>query len=252
MPVSFRGLSPTILSKLEVLGYKDDITYIIENQETLKNPKKQLEIILNQSTTSTASLRAPEGYHLPKIMQNLEPELLDKFGGHPCAAGFSSQTNKLPLIKSGFLDHLNNSSQVIADITQYQTEIPSNIRERINPSMRASLDKNLIYIDYESLNLELLSQLFLLEPFGIDFPFPYFLFELPSQFVSSRKIIGQKGNHIKLTMNNGLSLTFFNLEVDLINSINSSNNNFIILAKLSQNAWNNSTKLELIGEGITI
>ena len=140
----------------------------------------------------------------------------------------------------------------MVDMSEYQANIPNHILARINPTMKASFDKNLIYADYESLNSDFLGEVFLLEPFGIDFPFPYFLFELPNQFLNNRKVIGQKGNHIKLTMDNSLSLTFFNLDLDLISDINNSNKDFIILAKISQNTWNNSTKLELIGESISI
>ncbi len=252
MPGSFKALSPVILAKLEVLGYSGDIKFLIDNQENLKNPFEQLAAILNQTSSSTASLRAPEGYHLPKIMQSLDPALLDKFGGHPCAAGFSTKTDNLPAVKKSFLDYLSKGNHTTLDTSQYQKSIPKEIVERISPTMKASLDKNLIYIDYKSLNSEFLGEVFLLEPFGIDFPFPYFLFELPNQFLSNRKVIGQKGNHIKLTINNGLSLTFFNLDLDLIADINNSNKDFIILAKISQNTWNNATKLELIGESISI
>ena len=252
MTKSYNQLSPEVKSKLELLGIDIEVKYIIENQSSLTRPSEQLANLLKKPSTSTASLRAPEGYHLPNIMSSLEGGILDKFGGHPCAAGFSTRTEALSLVKQGFLDYLSHGDQGVLDMSSYQSQIPSNLIAKMTHSMRASLDKNVIYIDYNQLNLTLLAEVFRLEPFGIDFPFPYFLFELPSLRVASRKVLGSESKHIKIGLDNGINLTFFNLELDLVKRINAGNSDLIILAKLSQNTWNNKTTLELIGEAICV
>jgi single-stranded-DNA-specific exonuclease len=181
-------------------------------------------------TLATASLRAPNGFHLPNIMKERE-DLFEKFGGHPQAAGFSARVENLPEIKQMFLTELQNP--------KYQ-----NIEGVLS---------NIIDIEYDELNIELLTGLFALEPFGLDFPMPYFRFKVAPNQIQARKLMGKLvQNHIKITLDNGINLTFFNLDVEQLQQIQETQNPFIFTAKFSQNVWNNQTKYELIGDGFEV
>jgi single-stranded-DNA-specific exonuclease len=183
------------------------------------------------SATSTASLRAPNGFHLPDIMQKGK-ELFLKFGGHPQAAGFSAETKNLTLIKQLFLSEINKP--------EYQ-----NLKEPIS--------SEIVIEDYRQINQNLFKEIFLLEPFGLDFPMPTFVFNIMSNKLKSRKLIGKKfpQTHIKIVLDNDMNLTFFNLGDDEIKTLLDLNavGGFKFQAKFSQNVWNNSTKYELIGIG---
>jgi single-stranded DNA-specific DHH superfamily exonuclease len=230
-------------------------------------------------TLATASLRAPENYHLPEAMtqveqknQQIEQGIFIKFGGHPGASGFTAKNENLEIIKAGLIQTLENQLQTkITKQNQFQPNnslpyndtIPKNILSTLNQQ------KNLIYFNpTELVELpQILSQIWNLDPFGQDFPIPLFAFILKTY--TSKKIGKTQDNHLKINFetsaNQTLNLTFFNLENDQVQQILSltpsnisptispiNKPKLLILAKASQNTWNGATTDELIGEKIYI
>ena len=73
----------------------------------------------------TASLRAPEGYHLPNAMnlcQEEYAELFNKFGGHPCAAGFSIQKENMSKAKELMTKHLTAQGLALGSSSGSKTD----------------------------------------------------------------------------------------------------------------------------------
>jgi single-stranded DNA-specific DHH superfamily exonuclease len=204
----------------------------------------------------TASLRAPEGYHLPaamtvisKLYDTLETSsttLFTKFGGHPCAAGFTTTIENLADARELLSEELAKQGQDLNSNQKSYFEIknlPANVQ---NLSFR----KDTILVQESEIDLDFISQIMSLDPFGQDFPFPQILFELKSK--GGFRWIGELQNHLKIILENNINCTAFNIDKEAKSQILESTSSIWILAKVSQNTWNNSTKLELIADKVII
>jgi single-stranded-DNA-specific exonuclease len=194
----------------------------------------------------TASLRAPEGFHLPDAMnlcQTEIPGLFNKFGGHPCAAGFSIDPQNL--VKAKELMSKNLSQQGLLtnqkSNSQPKFEIPTKL-------MQYSAKKEVIWLSEKDVDLELLGQIDSLDPFGQDFPMPYLAFQVLESTISNVQWLGNEQKHLKLKNLNQIPLTFFNLKPETKEFFESKNKleTLWVFAKLNQNAWNNTRTLELV------
>lgn len=131
-------------------------------------------IVLNKKEgIAKGSARSISGFSIYEAMKSGE-DLLNTFGGHELAAGLSLNEENIDAFRKR--------------INQYAYEKPrvypeTDIDVRLNP---------------DTINLNLLSSMEILEPFGMDNPSPVFgLFKMRLDEVS---IIGEKGNHRRLTM----------------------------------------------------
>jgi len=205
-------------------------------------------------TEATASLRAPEGYNLVKAMGKLDPSLLDKFGGHPGAAGFTTNPGKLEAIENDLVGALSEQEETLQDIEtsfipwDYQYTIPVKLE-------KLKTKKNLIWLNKEILTPQFLSETMSLDPFGQDFPFPQFVFPLSHYSI---KFLGQDEKHAKIFFS-GQQVTAFNLDKEIVQEFKKNINEqqlntkeIWVIAKISQNTWNGSTKNELVAEKIIL
>jgi single-stranded DNA-specific DHH superfamily exonuclease len=255
--------NPQLLTKLDNIGATVELTQLLDkiHNDASFDWEAGFKEIITKYSKATASLRAPnnQGYHLPQIMNNF-PELLIKFGGHPEAAGFTADSSNLSKIKSQFETQLQqiNFANNQKDIIKY---VPDDIYEQLSTNLkRLAQQPSTLYYNFNELNSQLLQQVFSLDPFGQDFPFPKFLFSLKRSDIIRHQVMGSDQNHIKLYFNNNISTTIFNLkEIEIQNIANYLQPNsqmqqkkVFILAKASQNVWNNTIKYELIGEYIEI
>lgn len=193
-----------------------------------------------------ASSRAPEGFNLPDAMKE-HSALFEKAGGHPGAAGFSALPEKLERIKIALISSLTEQGKIHKK-TQETTKLEKDsiLPDSLKPYL---LKKNTLCIDQGAITAELMQEILNLDPFGQDFPFPQFLFKAN---MTSFRWLGSENNHIKLTLTNGQAVTIFNLDNAIKESFlqNSDSLTIWLLAKISQNTWNNTTKLELIADKI--
>jgi single-stranded DNA-specific DHH superfamily exonuclease len=194
----------------------------------------------------TASLRAPEGYHLPDAMNLCQEEvsgLFNKFGGHPCAAGFSIEPQNLFKAKELLSKHLSQQGLSINQKSDSQTKV--NIPEKL---IQYSAKKEVVWITEKEIDLELLGQIDSLDPFGQDFPMPYLAFQVLDATLNNIQWLGNEQKHLKLKTINQIPLTFFNLKPETKDFFESKNKveNLWVFAKLNQNAWNNKRSLELV------
>jgi single-stranded-DNA-specific exonuclease len=211
------------------------------------------------SEVVSASLRAPEGYHLPNAILAMG-DLLIKGGGHPGAAGFSAKKIDLEPLRMEFTKAITaQSAQNILDKPIFApAETESKIRSNIAFTQQFSTlkyRKNLIWVDASELNVELLNQVFILDPYGQDFPMPSFVVQL-SITSANYKWLGQEQKHIKITLDTGITATVFNLKNDfkemLLKDTGVSTKTIWTELKMSQNTWNGKTSLELIAENIWV
>lgn len=194
------------------------------------------------------SLRAPEGFNLPKIMKSAGKDLFLKFGGHPQAAGFSAELEKLENIKIAMQKAVKNpknrpSSKKTSFIpTDYPFIPPKKL-------FMHRFKKNYLWIVPEQLSQKFLAEILSLEPFGQDFPQPKLIFPLEN---IKLKFFGENQTHYKLQAG-GVMLTGFNLKqkmVDNLKELNSKKTQNLtwFVTKISQNNWRNQTNFELIVE----
>jgi len=229
-------------------------------------------IISNQDPNyASSSLRAPEGFHLPLAMKEAGEELFEKFGGHPGAAGFSAKYENLEKIKQGMQAAF--AKQFEQQNMPETSFLPDFLKNKDLPEGIKNLqyDKKYIWTDFSQLSAQNLQSIWQLDPFGIDFPLPIFIFKLSSW---NLKWLGNEQKHLKLmppqinivdNMGANTTITAFNidnkirdyfLEHQNQNSNQSSSQDFNqeiwICAKPSQNTWNNKTTHELIAEEIVV
>jgi single-stranded DNA-specific DHH superfamily exonuclease len=195
----------------------------------------------------TASLRAPEGYHLPKAMNTIQERfgVFDKFGGHPCAAGFtvlakeSLEVAKVEMAKELELQAVNMS--------QNNVNYNANLQNLPDDLVPFQFRKEILWIEESKVDSELLNQIMSMDPFGQDFMLPNLAFEVMPSTLSNLKWLGSEQKHLKLTSVNGICLTFFNLEPELKNYfLNPKKTALWIITKPIQNCWMNKRTIELV------
>ena len=260
--------STNLQTKLSNSKYFDEIINLLFSklnllisQDEFKATKQQLltELLSNNASNNcTASLRAPDNYNLTKAMSD-NSDLFEKFGGHPQAAGFSAVNSNLDYIKKSLSTSLNTQSKLAKTNAKFYI---SNKTLEILPKKWKFLgaQKQIIEItNVTQLDIDLLTQITSLDPFGIDFPMPQFLCILKPKQIKSYKLIGDQKKHIKLYFwDTKLSVTCFNVEnintltkiIDENTQLENSEKNVLIVSKLSENIWKSTRSLELIAEYI--
>jgi len=206
-------------------------------------------IISLEDSGATASLRAPEGYHLPKAMTQCA-ELFAKFGGHPGAAGFTTTSENLNNIKPRMSQALEEQSLNLS--TQKSNYLPDWLKDTDLPLelQRETSQKKLLWLKSSDLETHLFTEIWSLDPFGQDFPMPVLVFRLSFKEISLLWM-GTEKNHLKITFNKIQSLTYFRVsheQKNIILKLINTESTFWVEAKISQNTWNGNTKNTLIAE----
>ena len=201
----------------------------------------------------SASLRAPEGYHLPNAMEASQldyPGLFNKFGGHPCAAGFSIEAENLSKAKELMQINLGKQGQELLDSQQTTTQIRTDVQS-LPPSLAQYHNKKeIIWLEELKVTNMLLEDIDSLDPYGQDFPLPLLAFPISLGTTNTIQWLGTEKKHLKLKTLNAIPLTFFNIkpETRAFFESNPKTQTGYVMAKLSQNCWNNKRVLELIVE----
>ena len=222
--------------------------------------EKPLEI--KEKMKVSASLRAPEGFSLPKAMNATGSDLFVKYGGHPGAAGFTCLAENLAKIKNAMKAYLKeqmqalNSQKINYQDANFEKIIQEFVKKtKINTNQNTEIlnlkyQKNLIYVETKELNQDFLQGIMNLDPFGQDFPFPYLLSIFNNYSV---RWLGLEQKHARINFANNY-FTVFNLSNDfkqklLKSEINSQKPEPILaVLKLNQNTFRGATNLDLIAE----
>lgn len=182
----------------------------------------------NKNNILKGSCRSIPKCNLFEILNNIDPCLLISFGGHKAAAGLSLKKENLMSFSDAF------SKEVLNRCTK------NDFQQKI------TIDS---FLELEEMNLKFWNDLTLLEPFGMDNAVPVFC--INDIIISDIKII--KDIHVKITVHSlekKISVIFFN-RLDIINAAKI-NQKISLLAKVTQNTWNEKINLELQGVDLKI
>lgn len=241
-----------IIDSTEVTNDKILVVYIPDIHESLagivagrvKEKYNKPTIILTKSEEGVkGSARSIEEYNMFEGLLACK-ELLDKFGGHPMAAGLSLQEDKVDELRK----ELNNKCKLTdEDLTR-----------------KIMIDASL---PLEYLNINLIKELDVLEPFGKGNAKP--VFGVRDVKVTKAMLLGKDKNILKLRLltNNNLTIdamifndleNFENKVIEkygnegLDNLYNKSNNNISMDFTFypSINEWNGNKSIQIIVNGI--
>ncbi|MCX6726487.1 MAG: single-stranded-DNA-specific exonuclease RecJ [Candidatus Shapirobacteria bacterium] len=176
-------------------------------------------VIAVDGELAKGSCRSISAFNMIKSLRLFDPLFVD-LGGHPGAAGFSIYTKNIPKLKQKITKLAN---------TQLKKYLPESVVE---------VDAQILPEAVTLKNIKTLKQL---EPFGIGNPEPMFLFK--QVIITSKKIIGSKGDHLKLKLGNLDAIAFKKGDLDKTLNIG---DKIDVVAKLDFNTWNNVTTPQLI------
>ena len=172
---------------------------------------------------SKASVRSVRGFNIIEFLRTASDMLVD-VGGHPMAAGFTVETQKLELLEKKLLD---SASKLIN-------------KEHLDRVLRIDC-----LLPGHLINLETFSEIQKLSPFGMANPEP--TFSTKGFLIEDLRLVGNDGKHLKLKLKERSS----NLEIEGIAFGMGESNGFRIGDKinlayqLEENVWNNNRKLQL-------
>lgn len=187
-------------------------------------------VISKKDGVSKGSARSIKGVNITKLIRS-QSHLLLGVGGHPMAAGFSIETNKIPQFKNALTQFALNT----IDDTLFDPVLD------IDCALNGS-----------KITLELYQAIKQLEPFGIGNPQP--TFALLGAKVISIQTLGKNGNHKKIRINCQGDLP---LEVLWFNAPASSDELHAgsiidVVGTLSLNIWKNRSSIQLLASDLRI
>lgn len=159
------GIIGIVASKLVEKYYKP--TFMMTYSEETKQIK--------------CSARSIEGVHLYEVI-NAIGDLLDGYGGHSLAAGFSFSPDKTPF--KSVKEHLN---RIVKEV--------SNGKD-LKPFINIDLE-----LKPDDISVDLVNELARMEPFGAANPSP--VFALTGARVVQKKLMGENKNHLRLVIECG-------------------------------------------------
>lgn len=172
------------------------------------------------------SARSIKGFNITDALEKNE-KLLEKYGGHELAAGFT--------IKKGKEEEL-------------QTALENFANENIDDAMLVPEVKVDLLLDTDTVDFKLVEELKQLEPFGYGNSKP--TIAIKEAVVVRKNIMGKEGKHMKLSMKGGgielLDVIMFNCEED-VEKINE-NDVLNILGYPNINVWNGNESLQFIAK----
>lgn len=169
------------------------------------------------------SCRSVPGFNITAALESAASGVLDRFGGHTMAAGFSLAASNIPRLRNHLFDHC---------------------RKEVDPELlvpRASAD---IEVHPADLNRSLLDALNLLEPFGMGNPRPQFMIRGLSL---AEDPVSLKGQHLKLKLKHsqGAIEAIWWRSGQYLEPLKACTGAIDVLAKLELNSWAGRETLRL-------
>lgn len=175
------------------------------------------------------SARSVESFDLYQACDSVR-ELFVHFGGHQMAAGMTLKTENLDSLE------------------QHLTDEIIRLKETIDIKPVLQIDSTL---DVDDVNLEMIKELDLLKPFGMDNPTPVFLFKEVKTGLSRK--IGKDKDHLKLSLTSSTNqLDSIGFSFGYIEEFISESSTMDIVGKLEKNEWNGNKKPQLMIEDIEL
>lgn len=208
-------------------GWHHGIIGIVASKLTEKYYKPSILLCLEDGM-ATGSARSIKGFDLFDALFQCK-ELMTKFGGHEQAAGLT--------ISEENIDKLRHQINEIADYNLIEEDLIEEIK-----------------IEYEinssSINLNLVDELHVLEPFGIKNPTPYFV--MRDCLVKNAYLIGQDKKHLKLVIEKDVSFDCVGFNMAHLRSEFDVDDTIDIVFQIDENTFNGNTKVQLLIKDIRL
>ncbi len=179
-------------------------------------------VISKGEVYSKASARSISGFNIIENIRRVSEFILEG-GGHPMAAGFTIETEKIELFREKLT----------------QVSAPLLTEDVLTRKLRIDLE-----VGFDQIDWELLGEIEKFEPTGIGNPAP--LFCSRGVEVTSAKTVGMEGKHLKLKLREG-GREFDGIGFDLGNFYGdlSSDRQVDVVYSLERNEWNGEESLQL-------
>lgn len=178
-------------------------------------------VIARKESISKASARSIAGVNITALIRECS-SLLISVGGHPMAAGFSINTEKIEDFRTLL------TQQATLAITE----------DVLKPTLKIDCLVNL-----SDLNQSLFKQLETLKPFGIGNPKP--LFAINNVVVAESRVVGKRGSHLKLLVKDGSNHYLSAIGFNLGHLLPDPGHTISLAASLEENTFNGRTNLQL-------
>ena len=178
---------------------------------------------------SKASARSISGFNMIEAVRKVDKMLLAG-GGHPMAAGFSIETQKLPL----FIKKFSSISQKL-----------------LNDELLSRKLKVDMLLDFASINKSLIKKLKSFQPHGIGNPSP--VFATVDVHALSARPVGSGANHLKMKLEkegvvvDAIAFNFGHLYTKLLEAESAD-----FAYKIEENSWNGRVSIQLAIKDIKI
>lgn len=170
---------------------------------------------------SKASARSVSGLNIIEFIRSASEFLVDA-GGHPMAAGFTVETEKIPDLEKRFEEL---ARKII-------------LEEYLIKKLKIDCE-----IPIEIIDINLFNEIQKLSPFGMKNPIPVFLSK--GLEIKNLKFVGKNSNHLKIDFIHGgkiISGILFNFDTELNLKVG---NVVDVVYSLDVNEWNGNRKIDL-------
>jgi single-stranded-DNA-specific exonuclease len=201
--------------------YNQGVIGLIASKLTEMYYRPSIVISIGKDGISKGSARSVKGVHIVNMLKSASDHLL-QFGGHEMAAGFSINTDQIPVFTKFMQKYANDT------ITDDQ------LIKVINADMELS---------FSLINHDLYKAIQQFAPFGQSNAEPTFVAK--NVIVKDIRILGKEGKHIKLLLEQDgafLEALGFGFAEKFDGAIG---DNIDILYSISLNTWNGKSKVEL-------
>lgn len=246
------------------------IVFAVNDAAVIPEPKDRINRDYRWSRHAffTGSGRAPEGFPLHKIVQEIEqehPEFFVKWGGHASAIGITIWSQHLPAFQSIFVTKVHALlEQLLAELEQKPAVLPIRgeyvfeteeymslkaIYGRPDGIYEIPIEKYLPILQNGNLNdsVRFFEQL---EPFGYGFPQPTFslIFAVRDCMMSK---MGKDKRHVKLILPNGLTVIHWDGAKHFGDTTEGDNRVLCVTGTLNINEFGGRETLQLIADELS-
>lgn len=205
-------------------GWNSGVVGIVASRLTDKYYRPSIVLAIDEEAgTAKGSARSIDGFNMYEELTKND-RLLPHYGGHPMAAGLSLSLGDVAVLRE------NLNEQALTVLTA----------EQLLPKLAIDVPLSLDEID-----INVLEQLDLLRPFGMNFEKPTYLLE-DLEAISVRKI-GAAQNHLKLELSNGnKSLDAIGFGMGEIADHITPSVKLSVVGDLQVNEWNGNKKPQIL------
>lgn len=208
-------------------GWHHGIIGIVASKITEKYYKPCI-LLCEEDGLAVGSARSIKGFDIFSAIYECR-DLMEKFGGHNQAAGLTMKVSNIGV----FRDKINK----IADYTLNEEDFIEEIKIEYE-------------ISPESITLDMVDGLHILEPFGIKNPTPYFMMR-DCKVVSAYKI-GKEKNHLKMVIDKGKEFNCIGFSMAHLLDVFEEGDNIDIVFQIDDNTYMDNRSVQLMIKDVRV